>query len=685
MNKEHLNRSLKKFKGNITEEQEQELVKKLSVVSDDKAEQLRNVKIKSVKCTVRLSSVLGLFGGGSFYLGQIKRGIAKCIFNVIVPLAVSLIFLFGLAPINHQYYNEGVEFQQFFNYSTPDLLHFNEYTYNGASLTVTDDEVEPQTLGHIDFISDINNSLALYSQALEDLKGFLSAISAQIPVLDNIAGDKDFYDKISAINAEFAALSDSANSLFDNLTQFKEAIEEVLTSEMLKEEILEEREEITFNDVIEKLKGKLSNVLLDNEVKNNEDLVKYIKSLSEAVDNLSATDTVNTYLESLNDVNFNNAVNVSSGLEDIHSVLKVLLEELQNPNLYDINATLQQLTSLINSVNWDDVSYINTLNSAKVSDDLQAKASYIVPEIFGSEEDKSVSVGELITLILADLDNLYAGSEEKPEILVETIAVLSELSEKYNSSSLESITKSLFPEQENEEDAQSVIVNIAAEFEASLQTLLGSNGIVNYGEEDKEVLINTVFNYVLAAADAGKLLIDYQFGVYSIYSSRVFSTCVTFTTSHVAATLLHYYTGLDVDFTFETGESLLYYYLSNSAPKSAVDEKLGITDAFRAYYSDAQNIINIIGDNIYLLSNLDAINESLNEMATSINNLSYDTAAGISKWHFNWKFIQIYFALMLSIDLLVIISYWIFEVHRDREKCYNMNYKTILDEMDLNN
>ena len=80
-------------KSNVSKKQFAELEQGLESADSAKAEKIKTAKLKEPSVTTVLSSVFGLFGGGSFYLGQIKRGIIKVIFNVVVPVLVICLFL----------------------------------------------------------------------------------------------------------------------------------------------------------------------------------------------------------------------------------------------------------------------------------------------------------------------------------------------------------------------------------------------------------------------------------------------------------------------------------------------------------------------------------------------------------------------------------------------------------------
>ena len=96
-----------KFKENISKQQSENLKRELEAVSDERLSEIENVKIKRSLITVLLSAFLGLFGAGSFYLGYFKRGMVKICFNVILPLALGLVFLFWLAPTYFDYHAQG--------------------------------------------------------------------------------------------------------------------------------------------------------------------------------------------------------------------------------------------------------------------------------------------------------------------------------------------------------------------------------------------------------------------------------------------------------------------------------------------------------------------------------------------------------------------------------------------------
>ncbi|MDE6868514.1 MAG: TM2 domain-containing protein, partial [Clostridia bacterium] len=137
-------------------------------VSAEKAEKVKSEKLKSSCLAVVLSAFFGLFGAGSFYLGYWKRGICKILFNVVLPVALGMVFLYWLAPAYNAYSIAADETSEMVAYKTLNA-YYTDYSnaYNGI-MTL---------FGCVD---ENNGALKiLYANATEDkdLKANLNALT----------------------------------------------------------------------------------------------------------------------------------------------------------------------------------------------------------------------------------------------------------------------------------------------------------------------------------------------------------------------------------------------------------------------------------------------------------------------------------------------------------------------------
>lgn len=109
MTSEKINELSEKFGKYVSKNQLMNLQNKLENADEKAFDEIKQIKLKSSFVTTMLSAFLGLFGAGSFYLGRIKAGILKVVFNVIVPLTALILFLVWLAPANKLYYDQSFD------------------------------------------------------------------------------------------------------------------------------------------------------------------------------------------------------------------------------------------------------------------------------------------------------------------------------------------------------------------------------------------------------------------------------------------------------------------------------------------------------------------------------------------------------------------------------------------------
>ena len=109
MTNEKIDEFSEKYHKDLSKEQLSDLKDRLENANEEVFDKLERAKVKSTSTTVKLSAFLGLFGAGSFYLGRIKAGILKVVFNVVVPLVIAMLFFVWLSPTNKSYYNQSLD------------------------------------------------------------------------------------------------------------------------------------------------------------------------------------------------------------------------------------------------------------------------------------------------------------------------------------------------------------------------------------------------------------------------------------------------------------------------------------------------------------------------------------------------------------------------------------------------
>lgn len=152
-----------KFKNGITEEQSESLLENIENISDEKYDGLCSVRMKSLRVTVILSAVLGLFGAGNFYLGNIGRGLIKVIFNIVLPLILGFVFLYWLSPLHKQYNSEA-------DYVSAAVLVNSDYGYSLENLS----QINTLSTASYEDLCDRLSSLGEQKEALNVHYGFLT-------------------------------------------------------------------------------------------------------------------------------------------------------------------------------------------------------------------------------------------------------------------------------------------------------------------------------------------------------------------------------------------------------------------------------------------------------------------------------------------------------------------------------
>lgn len=702
---------LEKFERDISPQQAKEIKEQLKSVPDERAQSLRGLKTKSAEKTVMLSSIFGLFGGGSFYLGQLKRGLCKVLFNVIVPFAVAMIFLFWLAPTNRMYAEQGSLYSSFSTSKTEDLADF-EYNYSLDDSEPAEGEASGDAQGSSNeadlsdrgFTENINSAATLYNQAFTSLKSYFDDIPGKFS--DISALFTEITEKYTAINTDFADFDNSLKTEGSttgeyDFADYSQAVQNIYTALVTVFPAIQpdEQESEPEEEPVKTLSEKLAEVAGKEAVKSNESLVKDINSLIAAINGLTDM-SLNAYVSCLGSIDIQQILD-SSILTTHNNQIEVLNEKIgEFKTLYGDKCDLNELTALIQSIKSyaDSCAEIGTeitaakgrvdaLAGSKLQSSVDSWKELLTPEVKENAENTPKGFAALLTSVLDGLDGLTLEAEETliPEVQTE----LNQLSDNYASSGLEATLASVYEERTPEGAEQPVTVNLIAEYETALKSFINANYNKSSSEANKNLA--SLSGSVGPFNSAVETIADDATHIDQILNSAVFENSLYLVCSHTTETLLQYYAGRPINLYAENmGENLLMYYIC-VAPKTEADSKLGITDTLYDYYCTSQSImLKVMTNEQYMgrigsigMATLGSIGEDLSGMASEINSLNSLTSDKVYGWRLTSELLTALFATYLAIDLIVIVAYWVFEVFRDREKCYNMNYDLICKALSI--
>lgn len=713
MNNNNAKVCLKKLGGNLSPQQSKELEAKLKTVPDASVEKIRSIKTKSVQTTVILSSIFGLFGGGSFYLGQIKRGLCKVLFNVIIPFAVAMIFLFWLAPANRMYSEQGTIYSNFSNCKTANLSDFM-YIYNlagkdsQAAAEESDDNegtTEISALYDLGFTDNINAAATLYNKAFENLSNYVSDIPDNFSQLRMCYTEPDtslnynlLERKFKAVNSDFAEFDSTYNGAESGLAKYSYSdyftalnnVNKALTE--IFPDLLKKQESENGQEDKKSLSAKLTEMSGEKIIKQDNELGKDLNSLINGINILHSTG-LKEYVEALGLLNLQNILDTGVfayakfAFADTEEII-TKFEKYYATGEDDLGALIQldidlrnSFANIIANISQSIISIMeptDTIVATSIFSAINLINNIINPEKEDSGADNK-SFEELVLSVIESLERLSPEAEETsliPEILEE----LHTISLKYDSSDIAEKLAAIYEERSDEErpEEDSVTVNLVEEYETALKKFISENYLKNT-DESLLALSNLVETSKNAAA---KIDSDIN-SVNAIIESEVFENSVHFVSSHTSETLLQYYTGRQISlYQDNRGEELLIYYMCG-APRTEADTKLGISDTLADYYYTSQNIVNKMYNGAGKLATLEAIGRDLSNMASKINSLNSSTSDMVYSWSLTANLIATLFTVYLTIDLVIVIVYWIFEVFRDREKCYNLNYMNIMEELSI--
>ncbi len=612
---------VEKFGADISEEQSNELEKSLGNVPEESYERISNVKTKSVKTTVILSSLLGLFGAGSFYLGLIKRGVVKVVCNVLVPLILCSVFLIWLSPMHLKYSAQA--------YAVSDY----ELEYGTSQL---DSAVKAY-----DSSNDSNNKSA-YREYLNLIESIYKAsnsnsatLAAGAEVLENYSKYSDsFVAKTTSFRtaANLQTLSQNFSDLATCLADVKEGetiTSAGLASAELKAAVTAAKADVNadtqalLDDFLKKL-NKLSNVSEYKTLGGWNDGVQAVEGadLATLKTSLSANSaSMKTFAEGCADGQYY--------LDNYASFSAAMTQVSQTYEGY--NEYSQSLVLLRVTVSGEGANEQITLTAAPTVDTVLADMKKVFTV---SNEDKTAGV-KTLSEVLTAIDTAISGITDK-DTVTDLKAKLSAFSSKLTSDAPETKIDSCI----------SGLTTAKTELKKLNNTELDADGVKATVSSLIEKLGTVVEPSVTATKNA--------------------ATSATAAKTHVDA-LLDQRDGVAPLATTYEG------YLKNNKPDKAVEDKTGFT----AKLTESKESL----EKVKTSTNFEEIKTALNKALSNVRSLTSNAADGYFNWLVSGKWEKYFVMMILIIDGITIVGYWIDEVFKERKKCKDYNYKLIQNEI----
>lgn len=624
------------------------------------------------------------------------------LFNVIVPFTVAIIFLFWLAPMNRQYSEQSAQYIAFSASMTADLSDFkyDDYNLTDSNDTIDGSEISEgsptneSALCDRGFSDNINAASELFGRALDDLKTYIDKISEDSVNLkalyNNSEGDYILTDRCKAINAAF---SDFDNLCGDennapakyNYASYTATINDIYSAlvTVFPEMKDEENEQETEKSIVEKLAA----VVGEDNIKDNQQLVENINLLISYI-NILEYKNLNDYVEWLQALDLQNILRIQaietqeSAFEELEKAIAEI-EKYYKSNEYNSNEFVNLASAVIGRANYITENIISDIAAIKeildkvvaggVYDAINSAYNALSPEtIEGRDTPKSFE--ELLVYVLQNLDGL-SGEAGEASMIPQVVSVLQTMSENYTATSLVDKFAAIYEERTVKNNNETV--NLVEEYEKALENLVTQNYDSKHTPDDN---LSTAYALITSFKGDVEQIVQNTKKINAVCNSGVFENSIYLVSAHAAETLLQYYTCEDVNFYNESGESLLMSYLCGT-PKNKADIKLGITETLRDYYYNSQDIIVKAQTNLYNISTLEAIGQDLDNMEFEINSLNTRATKKREEWEINAQLISVIVGVFFGIDVLIVAIYWVGEVFRDREKCYNLNYEHICEEL----
>ncbi len=647
MNNEKIDFVVKKYSDAITETQKNDLRQQLETVSDEKFNAVNSLKIKSPYITVFLSLIFGLFGAGSFYLGYIKRGICKIIFNVIVPLSLGLVFLYWLAPLNASYSNQSYKLYNtisavqntIVNPASEYSTQYNEYSsfvdeldktrlnvYVEPATDISDDIAENYTdtynylrLQFNDYINKFSELFADWSDA--DINLLLTEINAELANVEIIIKQETENEEAEdeEVENEEAVTVAAVNSL----TDIKAAAEEIISKSEVFDTVLPEEESVRA-------------VIADYNLNVNEIIkAKTFETIYLAVDKFTfpyISEANKTFERFINTVYGSDTENgIFNSIENLSEKYSSAISELQllAAKLIDLNNNIhagEQETELALSVKALKI-YIDKIEECSKSLD-----DYFKIDLGGETE---YGYNQFVIDFTANANNLKA---------------VVECNDKYFNTENDSAIKHCL-------DKMLTLKDLITRTNIAVAVLMLDVKNYTLQETDIQFIDRKTLHEIFLTNE-----IEVKRHIYSDSDLKEGSE----------AKVLYGDTINNIIFSATVTNSELYKMIQKyfiSVTDKAVDDRLQFNDA----------LLNII-DKFSAIEDTDDI-LALKSVMQDTSQMVSDLQVRANKAYYDWKEISEIFNMLfttyLCIDGVIILAYWIGEIFKDKQKCRNLNFKKI--------
>ncbi|MDE7453202.1 MAG: TM2 domain-containing protein [Clostridia bacterium] len=598
--------------------------------SEDKIQAVKAAKLKSVTLAMVLSAFLGLFGAGSFYLGYWKRGFCKIVFNVLVPLALGLVFLFWLAPM-----------------------------YNTYHLQADD------TISNVAY-SMISEYGKGYSESYNAVKKQFDAIDAQNGVLKTTYGyltrENDEEKKVVGFDNEFNSMIADFNGLFtDGFIQNVNALSAFgeLISEDGYKELETELSKASVN--YSAVKTKLEAVL------NSKEISALIETAEKLPTDLTAADLGETVAE-IKELNEKlDALTSLRDTDDLFAVIDTfeespltdkLLADLKDSDKAELIKNMANLRELFNAI-------INDLKAKYLA--LTGESYVLAADREESTEQKKEETlsSEIASLVKALTDGGKTELADKLNDLKDKIDALN-----INSTEdvIEPLTQFINDAKQKDDKAEKWINGTEENKDSGQIKIRSAFTIVS----ELNANLNSAAN-ALKTLSVNELNDNGEIIVASLYENFRNSQKLVYSMIQQAPLYVEYLSAFR-DCTVARGADKQLNYTEVSS--KYVDELNAIDELTEIYYKiyDAED-----GEIFYDSRILDI--EKVMEHIDGANTIASDytlKADGLSnEWEVDGKIVNMLFIIVLAILGAIIVAYWIGEVFKDRAKCLKDNYDKI--------
>lgn len=649
MNEENVTKITSRLKGNVSDNHYGELKDLISAADDSKAGAAEAVKVKSRNITTLLSAVLGLFGAGSFYLGQIKRGICKVVFNIIVPVVLLCVFLVYLGPANLRYFEQS------------------------GSLLTTANERDSLT----------RTTATSYSDAYNALNSNLTVIDTNV---NNIA---IAYNDISG---EYKPFSDFAVSLND----FEDTYIAGLT----------ENEQVVvalLDDVLEYANASMSQLSqyvtenISDEIQSQD----YLATISSYSAIIADSDTLIASLAQDADPSYSSVhAEIIFLLGNLGRVLPEQSEYLDGvtQNVYFVY-DLTRLYGWINRLEFTAIDgqaqnvkgYLdNMLNTVSIFDEASKGYEKTYDGITGmSEMIKDAVFSADLAQILDFLTELLSNVNDASSASADSAELLSAMSALVGGGESDALSGNALAMEDGLKD---IISNHSASISSAEEWATDYNHNLNGYSDDADPenditgLLNEQYESDLsedvyfAGADLLSALSDYSKNI-SSYRSLI-ADRLNGTDS--ITSLTECLQNISVcQARFED------VYDNLTALYNMIEETHGVEGVF-TLEDQPFNDIDPLGHLASIIASVKEAEENANydDVQTSATTATSQSAAFVSTitdHHWTYYFIEnfcfMFFGAVVGCDLLIVLIYWVFEVFRDREKCSDFNYNNIVKSL----